>query len=144
VRYSIEGSIQQATLDLRINARLLDAQNYADVWADDSIPTTTTFCRHGTRLVFLFGQEGRWRFERGEARRAGQAWCKREEDPEAKSAPTEPLSKPFDLPGEHISHAALGLDHLRRARVVLQFAAKAENLHIYTAIEHVFVDSSRL
>jgi hypothetical protein len=27
---------------------------------------------------------------------------------------------------------------------VLQFAAKAENLHIYAAIEHVFVDSSRL
>ena len=50
----------------------------------------------------------------------------------------------LDLPGENISDASLGLDHLRRARVVLQFAAKAENLHIYTAIEHIFVDPSRL
>ena len=53
-------------------------------------------------------------------------------------------SKPFHLPCEHISDASLGLDHLRCARVVFQFAAKAENLHIYAAIEHVFVDSSRL
>ena len=53
-------------------------------------------------------------------------------------------SKPFDLPGESISDASLRLDDLWCARVVLQLAAKAENLHIYAAIEHVFVDSSRL
>ena len=34
VRYAIEGSVQHATLGLRINARLFDAHNYADVWAD--------------------------------------------------------------------------------------------------------------
>ena len=36
------------------------------------------------------------------------------------------------------------LDHLRRARIVLQFAAKAENLHVNAPIEHVFVDSGCL
>ena len=50
----------------------------------------------------------------------------------------------FHLSCELISDASLGLDDLRCARIVLQFAAKAENLHIYAAIEHVFVDSSRL
>jgi hypothetical protein len=116
----------------------------------------------------LFGKEGRWRVERGaEARRAksltpgfnsnrllgkvsdgnGQAWCKGKRgfrsEVHFNQSPFSD-SKPFDLPGKHISDASLGLDHLRRARVVLQFAAKAENLHIYAAIEHVFVDSSRL
>ena len=53
-------------------------------------------------------------------------------------------SKPFDLPCENVSNASFGLDDLRHARIVLQFAAKAENLHINASIEHVFVDSSRL
>jgi hypothetical protein len=53
-------------------------------------------------------------------------------------------SKPFDLTCENISDASLGLEDLWRARVVLQFAAKAENLHVNAPIEHVFVDSSRL
>jgi hypothetical protein len=71
VRYAIEASVEQATLGLRINARLFDARNYADVWADASIATTATCSRHRMRLVFLFGQERRWRVERGaEARRA--------------------------------------------------------------------------
>src|SRR5689334_18139830 len=77
----------------------------------------------------------------------GQAWCKDKRGPEATRTQTGgPFgnSKPFDWPGKHISNASLGLDHLWRARVVPQFAAKAENLHIYTAIEHIFVDSSRL
>jgi adenylate cyclase len=39
VRYAIEGSVQQATLSLRIKARLLDAQNGVHV----SIATTATF-----------------------------------------------------------------------------------------------------
>ena len=46
--------------------------------------------------------------------------------------------------GEHISDASLSLDDLRRARIVFQFAAKAENLHVNAAIEHVFVDSGSL
>ena len=50
----------------------------------------------------------------------------------------------FNLTGEHISDASLGLDDLRCARVMHQFAAKAENLHVNAAIEHVFVDSGRL
>src|SRR5277367_2867619 len=50
----------------------------------------------------------------------------------------------FHLPGEHIADASLGLDHLRRAWVGLQFAAKAENLHVNAAIEDVFVDPRRL
>jgi hypothetical protein len=116
----------------------------------------------------LFGKEGRWRVERGaEARRAksltpgfnsnrllgkasdgnGQAWCKGKRgsrsEVHSNRAPFSD-SKPFDLTCENISDASLGLDDLWRARVVLQFAAKAENLHIYAAIEHVFVDSSRL
>jgi len=53
-------------------------------------------------------------------------------------------SKSFDLRGENISDASLGLDDLGRPRVVLQFAAKAENLYVNAAIEHVFVDSGRL
>ena len=88
----------------------------------------------------LLNDSAHWRALSQEAR----LLAKQLDDPEAKSAPAEPLSKPRDLLGEHISHASLGPDHLRRARVVLQFAAKPENLHIYAAIEHVFVDSSRL
>ena len=118
------------------------------------------------RLVFLFDQERRWRVERG-AQGAksltpgfnsnrllgkasdgnGQAWCrgKRGSSSEVHSnrAPFSD-SKPLDLPGKHISDAALGLDHLRRAWIVLQFAAKAESLHVNARIEHVFVDSGCL
>jgi hypothetical protein len=54
------------------------------------------------------------------------------------------ISIPFHLPSEQISDAPLGLDDLRRTRVALEFAAKAEDLHVYASIEHVFVDSSRL
>jgi hypothetical protein len=156
-------SVQQATFSLWINARLFDAQNGVHV----SIATTATFQTQDD-VGLLFGKEGRWRVERGaEARRAksltpgfnsnrllgkasdgnGQAWCKGKRGSRSEihsnRAPFSD-SKPFDLPGKHISDASLGLDHLRRARVVLQFAAKAENLHIYAAIEDVFVDSSRL
>ena len=54
------------------------------------------------------------------------------------------MSVTFHLPSKDISDSALGLDDLRRARVVLQFAAKAKNLDVDAAIEDVFVDSSRL
>ena len=54
------------------------------------------------------------------------------------------VSVTFHLTGEHISHASLGLNDLRCARVVLQFAAKAENLHVNAPIEHVLVDPGRL
>ena len=54
------------------------------------------------------------------------------------------MSVSFDLPRKHISDAALRLDDLRRARVLLQLASKAKNLHVDAAIEHVFVDSGGL
>jgi hypothetical protein len=54
------------------------------------------------------------------------------------------MSVTFHLPSKDISDSALGLDDLRRARIVLQFAAKAKNLDVDAAIEDVFVDSSRL
>ena len=44
------------------------------------------------------------------------------------------------LPGEQISDASFGLDNLGCARVALLLAAKAENLDVDAAIEHVFVD----
>ena len=159
----IERSVQQATLGLRINAKLFDAQNGVHV----SIATTATL-PDTNDVGLLFGKEGRWRVERGaEARRAksltpgfnsnrllgkasdgnGQARCKGKRGSRSEVHSNEPSfsdSKPFDLTCENISDASLGLDDLWRARVVLQFAAKAENLHIYAAIEHVFVDSSRL
>ena len=50
----------------------------------------------------------------------------------------------FHLAGEHISDTSLGLDDLRCARVGLQLAAKAQNLNVDAAIEHVFVHSGRL
>jgi hypothetical protein len=111
-----------------------------------------------------FGQEGRTRIEQGaEARRSGPGFPGSNSHPIresiARQRPTRCERKSgyrcevraafsdlesLDLPGENISDASLGLDKLRCAWVLLQFAAKAENLHIYAAIEHVFVDSSRL
>jgi adenylate cyclase len=43
VGYVIEGSVQQATFSLWINARLFDAQNGVHVWVDASIATTAIF-----------------------------------------------------------------------------------------------------
>lgn len=54
------------------------------------------------------------------------------------------MSVTLHLPGEHISDASLRLDDLRGARIILQFAAKAKNLHVDAPIENVFVDSGRL
>jgi hypothetical protein len=53
-------------------------------------------------------------------------------------------SKPLHLLCEHISNTALRLNDLRRAGVVLQFAAKAENLYVDAAIEDIFVNAGRL
>jgi hypothetical protein len=55
VSYSIEGSVQQATLSLWINARLFDAQNGVHV----SIATTATL-PDTNDVGLLFGKEGRW------------------------------------------------------------------------------------
>ena len=54
------------------------------------------------------------------------------------------VSITFDLLGEHISDASFRLNDLRCARILLQFAAKAQNLDVNAAIEHVFVHSGRL
>ena len=111
-----------------------------------------------------FGKEGRRRIEQAQKGRSepgfsrsnshpipgnelhgsGQQGASVRADPDAKCGAAFSDLEPFDLPGENISDASLGLDHLRRARVVLQFAAQAENLDVDAAIEHVFVDSSRL
>jgi hypothetical protein len=104
VRYAIEGSVQQATLDSnRILGKASDGSGQ-------------TRCRRKC----------------GSSSEENSSWT------------TFSDSKPFDLPRENISDASLSLDDLWCARVVLKFAAKAENLHVYAAIEHVFVDSSRL
>ena len=55
-----------------------------------------------------------------------------------------PMSVTFHLASEHVSDTSFGLDHLRRAWVPFQFAAKTKNLDVDAAIEDVFVDSSRL
>jgi hypothetical protein len=65
VRYAIEGSVQQATLSLRIKARLLDVQNDVHVWGGRFDRNRGDFSRHRAMLVFLFSKEGRWRVERG-------------------------------------------------------------------------------
>jgi hypothetical protein len=101
--------------------------------------------RHRVMLVFYLAR----RSMEGERPRTAthKRGARASADPGAKCTPIGvPFSdsKPFHLSGENISDASLGLDKLRCARIVLQFAAKAENLHIYAAIEHVFVDSSRL
>ena len=44
---TIEGSVQQATFSLWINARLFDAQNGVHAWVDASIATTATFLGTG-------------------------------------------------------------------------------------------------
>ena len=54
------------------------------------------------------------------------------------------VSITFHLLGEHISDASFGLNDLRCARIVLQFAANAKNLHVNATIEHVFVNPGRL
>src|SRR4051812_25187377 len=51
---------------------------------------------------------------------------------------------PLDGDREHVSDAALGLDHARSARVALKLAPEAKNLHVDTAIEHVFMHARGL
>ena len=53
-------------------------------------------------------------------------------------------SKPLDLQGKDITEAALGLNDLGCARVLLQPAPEAKNLHVYASVEDVFVHSGRL
>src|SRR5262245_5259176 len=48
-------------------------------------------------------------------------------------------SNPLDRDGKHISHAALGLDDARRARVAFELAPQAKNLHVDAAIENIFM-----
>ena len=53
-------------------------------------------------------------------------------------------SHPLHRNGEHISDAALGLDHARGAGVAFEFAPEAENLHVDAAIEDILVHASCL
>jgi hypothetical protein len=53
-------------------------------------------------------------------------------------------SKPLDLPGKHITDAALGLNDLGCARVLLQPTPEAKNLHVDAAVEDVSMHSGGL
>src|SRR5262245_9042045 len=53
-------------------------------------------------------------------------------------------SNPLDRDGEHISHAALGLDDARRARVAFELAPQAKNLHVDAAIENILMHARGL
>src|SRR5215467_8980277 len=50
----------------------------------------------------------------------------------------------LDWNGEYVSDAALGLNDARCARVALQLAAQAQDLHVDAAVEHVFMHAGRL
>ena len=54
------------------------------------------------------------------------------------------LSDPLHGNGEHISNAALGLDHARGARVAFELAPEPENLHVDAAIEDILVHAGCL
>jgi TolB-like protein len=69
VGYAIEGSVQQATFSLWINARLFDAQNGVYVWVTlRSQPRR--FLQTQDDAGLLFGKEGRWKVERAQKRDA--------------------------------------------------------------------------
>ena len=53
-------------------------------------------------------------------------------------------SKALNLPGEDITDAALSLNDLGCARVLLQPAPQAKNLHVDAAVEDVFMQSGGL
>ena len=53
-------------------------------------------------------------------------------------------SDAVDRNGEHISHAALGLDDARRAGIAFELAPQAKNLHVDAAIEDVLVHARGL
>ena len=50
----------------------------------------------------------------------------------------------FDGNGEHISDAALGLDHARGARIALELAPETKNLHVDAAIKDILVNAGCL
>src|SRR5260370_37818512 len=58
--------------------------------------------------------------------------------------PSGRRSNPLDRNGEHISHAALGLDDAGSARVAFELAPQTKNLHVDAAIENVLVHPRRL
>ena len=53
-------------------------------------------------------------------------------------------SERLDRQGKHVADTALGLNDPRRARVGLQLAPQAQDLHVDAAVENVFVDPSCL
>src|SRR5271166_4232225 len=57
---------------------------------------------------------------------------------------TNHSSEALDRRRENVSDAPLGLDHLGRAWVLFQLAAKTQDLHVDAAIEDVLVDPRRL
>ena len=57
---------------------------------------------------------------------------------------TNHSSETLDRLRKDVSDAPLGLDELRRARILFELAAKAKDLHVDAAIEDVFVHAGRL
>jgi len=55
-----------------------------------------------------------------------------------------PSSECFDGQRKHVANAAFGQDDARRIWIGLQLAPQAQDLHVDTAIEDVFVDPGRL
>src|SRR5262245_34671531 len=76
------------------------------------------------------------------ARRRRRSWKWRAEW--AAAARPDGRSNPLDRDGEHISHAALGLDDARRARVAFELAPQAKNLHVDAAIENILMHARGL
>src|ERR1700692_1331540 len=54
---------------------------------------------------------------------------------------TERMSERLDGQGKHVTYATLGLNDTRHTRISLKLASKPKNLHIYAAVEHVFMNA---
>jgi hypothetical protein len=59
-------------------------------------------------------------------------------------APCESSSQRFDRQGKYIADTAFDLNDTRHAWISLQLASEPKDLHIYAAVEHVFVSPCRL
>src|ERR1700732_2552550 len=61
-----------------------------------------------------------------------------------RSALSEHISEQLDGQGKHVTYATLGLNDTRHTRISLKLASKPKNLHIYAAVEHVFMNARYL
>src|SRR5262245_30353616 len=66
------------------------------------------------------------------------------EEPATAAPRPDGRSNPLERNGEHISHAALGLDDARGVRVAFELAPQAKNLHVDAAIENILVHARGL